>query len=104
MREAYAITDKLERQNAVAAAKEAIKATLSEEQLEDPNLGSALKKLESKVLRSDVVKNGRRIDGRALDGSRDRLPDLGSAPDPRLGAVHARRDAGPRGDDAGHRR
>jgi polyribonucleotide nucleotidyltransferase len=51
----------------VAAAKEAIKATLTEEQLEDPNLGSALKKLESKVLRSDVVKNGRRIDGRALD-------------------------------------
>jgi polyribonucleotide nucleotidyltransferase len=51
----------------VAAAKEAIKAALTEEQLEDPNLGSALKKLESTVLRSDVVKNGRRIDGRALD-------------------------------------
>jgi polyribonucleotide nucleotidyltransferase len=46
MRAAYAITDKQERTTAVAAAKEAIKATLSEEQLEDPNLGSALKKLE----------------------------------------------------------
>ncbi|MCT4683670.1 MAG: polyribonucleotide nucleotidyltransferase, partial [Roseicyclus sp.] len=67
MREAYAITDKQERVAAVAAAKEAIKASLSEEQLEDANLGSALKKLESMVLRSDVVKNGRRIDGRALD-------------------------------------
>ena len=33
----------------------------------DENLGSALKKLESKVLRGDVVKNGKRIDGRALD-------------------------------------
>jgi polyribonucleotide nucleotidyltransferase len=47
-----------------------IKDRLTEEQLEDPNLGSALKKLESTVLRSDVVKNGRRIDGRALDAVR----------------------------------
>ena len=67
MRDAYAITDKQERTSAVAAAKEAIKAELSEEELEDPNLGTALKKLESKVLRGDVVKNGKRIDGRALD-------------------------------------
>jgi polyribonucleotide nucleotidyltransferase len=67
MRDAYAITDKLERQNAVSAVKDGIKEGLTEEQLEDPNLGSALKKLESTVLRSDVVKNGRRIDGRALD-------------------------------------
>ncbi|WGH79796.1 polyribonucleotide nucleotidyltransferase [Jannaschia ovalis] len=67
MRDAYAITDKQERTAAVSAAKEAIKAELSEEELEDPNLGTALKKLESKVLRGDVVKNGKRIDGRALD-------------------------------------
>ncbi len=71
MREAYAITDKLERQTAVAAVKEGVKEDLSEEQLEDPNLSAALKKLESTVLRSDVVKNGRRIDGRALDEVRD---------------------------------
>ncbi len=71
MREAYAITDKLERQTAVAAVKEGVKEGLSEEQLEDPNLSAALKKLESTVLRSDVVKNGRRIDGRALDEVRD---------------------------------
>ncbi|MEM9796010.1 MAG: polyribonucleotide nucleotidyltransferase [Pseudomonadota bacterium] len=67
MRDAYAITDKQERVNAVAEAKDAIKATLTEEQLEDENLGTALKKLESSVLRGDVVKNGKRIDGRALD-------------------------------------
>ncbi|KAA9006022.1 polyribonucleotide nucleotidyltransferase [Histidinibacterium aquaticum] len=67
MRAAYAITDKQERTAAVSAAKEEIRAGLTEEQLEDPNLGSALKKLESTVLRGDVVKNGRRIDGRALD-------------------------------------
>ena len=71
MRAAYAIGDKQERTAAVAACKEAIIAGLTEEQQEDENLGSALKKLESGVLRSDVVKNGRRIDGRALDEVRD---------------------------------
>ena len=70
MRAAYAITDKQERVAAVAAAKEAIKAKLTEDQLADTDLGSALKKLESMVMRSDVVKNGRRIDGRALDAVR----------------------------------
>ncbi|MEL7150581.1 MAG: polyribonucleotide nucleotidyltransferase, partial [Pseudomonadota bacterium] len=67
MRAAYAILDKQERVAAVGAAKEAIKAALTEEQLEDENLGSALKKLESTVLRGAVVKEGKRIDGRALD-------------------------------------
>ncbi|ROU02861.1 polyribonucleotide nucleotidyltransferase [Histidinibacterium lentulum] len=67
MRAAYAILDKQERTAAVAQAKTDIKAALTEEQLEDPNLGSALKKLESTVLRGDVVKNGKRIDGRGLD-------------------------------------
>ncbi len=67
MRSAYAITDKQERTAAVAAAREGIEASLSEEQLEDANLGPAMKKLESSVLRGDVVKNGKRIDGRALD-------------------------------------
>ncbi len=71
MRAAYAIRDKQERTNAVSAVKEEIKAGLSEEQQEDANLGASLKKLESMVLRSDVVKNGRRIDGRALDEVRE---------------------------------
>ncbi len=67
MRAAYAISDKQERVSAVGAVKEEVIASLTEEQQEDGNLGSALKKLESVVLRGDVVKNGRRIDGRALD-------------------------------------
>ncbi len=67
MRAAYAISDKQERVAAVGAAKEEIIASLTEEQRDDSNLSSALKKLESVVLRGDVVKNGRRIDGRALD-------------------------------------
>ncbi|WP_372884096.1 polyribonucleotide nucleotidyltransferase [Shimia sp.] len=65
MRAAFALTDKQERTAAVAAAREAIKAALSEEQLEDANLGSAMKKLEAGILRGDVVKTGKRIDGRS---------------------------------------
>ncbi|MBW4981755.1 polyribonucleotide nucleotidyltransferase [Mameliella sp. CS4] len=80
MRAAYAITDKQERTAAVAAVKEEIKAGLTEEQLEDPNLGSAIKKLESMVLRGDVVKNGRRIDGRALDQVRPIVSETGLLP------------------------
>ncbi|NIZ09034.1 polyribonucleotide nucleotidyltransferase [Pseudooceanicola sp. HF7] len=80
MRAAYAITDKQERTTAVAAAKEEIKASLTEEQLADDNLGSALKKLESGVLRGDVVKNGRRIDGRATNEVRPIVAETGILP------------------------
>ncbi|MEM8774683.1 MAG: polyribonucleotide nucleotidyltransferase [Pseudomonadota bacterium] len=80
MRKAFAITDKQERVAAVNAAREAIKEKLSEEQLEDENLGSAMKKLEAGVLRGDVVKNGRRIDGRALDEVRDIVCETGLLP------------------------
>jgi polyribonucleotide nucleotidyltransferase len=80
MRDAYAITDKQERVNAVAAAKDAIKESLTEEQREDPNLGTAIKKLESMVLRGDVVKSGRRIDGRALDEVRPIVCETGFLP------------------------
>ncbi|MEM5469694.1 polyribonucleotide nucleotidyltransferase [Celeribacter marinus] len=80
MKAAYAITDKQERVAAVSAAKEGIKASLSEEQLADENLGAALKKLESSVLRGTVVKEGKRIDGRALDEIRPILSETGILP------------------------
>ncbi|MEO9825539.1 MAG: polyribonucleotide nucleotidyltransferase [Paracoccaceae bacterium] len=80
MRAAYAITDKQERTAAVGAARTAIKEALSEEQLEDENLGSALKGLESSVLRGDVVKHGRRIDGRKTDEIRDIVSETGMLP------------------------
>ena len=80
MRAAFAITDKQERTAAVAAARDAIKAALSEEQLEDENLGSALKKLEASILRGDVVKTGKRIDGRKTDEIRDIVCETGFLP------------------------
>ncbi|MCB6179789.1 polyribonucleotide nucleotidyltransferase [Rhodobacter sp. Har01] len=64
MRAAFALRDKQERTNAIDAAAEAIVAALSDEDKADANLGAAIKKLESSILRGDVVKNGTRIDGR----------------------------------------
>jgi polyribonucleotide nucleotidyltransferase len=80
IRAAYAITDKQERTTAVSDAKAAIVDALSEEQQEDANLGSALKKLEASVLRGDVVKTGKRIDGRALDTVRPIVSEVGLLP------------------------
>ena len=80
MRAAFAITDKQERTAAVAAARETIKEKLTEEQLEDANLGSALKKLEAGILRGDVVKTGKRIDGRKTDEIRDIVSETGLLP------------------------
>ncbi|SDC67165.1 polyribonucleotide nucleotidyltransferase [Ruegeria marina] len=80
MRAAFAITDKQERTAAVAAAREAIKAALTEEQLEDANLGSALKKLEAGILRGDVVKGGKRIDGRDTTTVRPIVAETGLLP------------------------
>jgi len=80
MRAAYAILNKSERQNTIEAAKAAIKASLSEEELADANLGPALKKLESAILRGDVVANGKRIDGRDTRTVRPIVSEVGILP------------------------
>ncbi|WP_166418092.1 polyribonucleotide nucleotidyltransferase [Cochlodiniinecator piscidefendens] len=80
MRAAFAIGDKQERTAAVSAARDTILGALSEEQLADVNLGSALKKLEASILRGDVVKTGKRIDGRATDEIRDIQSETGFLP------------------------
>ncbi len=80
MRAAFAIRNKQERVNAVAAAREAVKATLSEEELADENLGSALKKLESSILRGDIINGGARIDGRDNKTVRPIVSEVGVLP------------------------
>jgi polyribonucleotide nucleotidyltransferase len=77
MRAAFAIADKQERTAAVSAARDTIKAALTDEQKDDANLGSALKKLEASILRGDVVKTGTRIDGRKTDEIRDIVSETG---------------------------
>ncbi|MFN3576893.1 MAG: polyribonucleotide nucleotidyltransferase [Tabrizicola sp.] len=80
MRAAFAIRDKQERTNAIEAAVSAIKAAMSEEDQADPNLYPAIKQLESAVLRGDVVKHGRRIDGRDTKTVRPIVCETGVLP------------------------
>ena len=80
MRAAFALTDKQERQTAISTARDAIKEALNEDELEDKNLGSAIKKLESEVVRGDVLKTKKRIDGRDLDTVRPIVSEVGLLP------------------------
>ena len=80
MRKAFKITDKQERTTAVSAARDVIKAALTEEQLADANLGSAMKGLEGSILRGDVVKTGKRIDGRDTTTVRPIVSETGILP------------------------
>ncbi len=80
MRAAFAIGDKQERTQAISAARDTVLASLSAEDQTDANLGTCFKKLESSILRGDVVKNGVRIDGRKLDEVRAIVSEVGILP------------------------
>ncbi len=80
IRAAFAITDKQERTAAISAAREKIIEGLSEEDREDANLSTAMKKLESSVVRGDIVNTGKRIDGRDLSTVRPIVGETGLLP------------------------
>ncbi len=65
MRAAFGIKDKQQRVNAISEARAAIKAQLTEEELADSQLDTAMKKLEASILRGDVINGAPRIDGRS---------------------------------------
>ncbi|MCA3448683.1 MAG: polyribonucleotide nucleotidyltransferase [Rhodobacter sp.] len=80
MRAAFAIRDKQERTTAIDAAGAAIVATLSDEDKADSNLGDAIKKLESSILRGDIISGGARIDGRDTKTVRPIIGETGILP------------------------
>ncbi len=80
MREAFAITDKQARTTAISEARTAIREGLDETERDDPNLDAAIKKLESSVVRWDVLNHGRRIDGRDLTTVRPIEAEVGILP------------------------
>ncbi|MEI7932154.1 MAG: polyribonucleotide nucleotidyltransferase, partial [Alphaproteobacteria bacterium] len=82
---AYKIKGKAERHAAVGAAKKRMieHLGLSESNpkgIEAPKLGYAFKEVEASVLRRDVLKTKKRIDGRALDKVRDIVSEVGVLP------------------------
>jgi polyribonucleotide nucleotidyltransferase len=80
MRAAFALRDKQERTNAISDAVSVIKAALSDEDKADINLGSAIKKLESSILRGDIINGGARIDGRDNKTVRPIVSETGILP------------------------
>ena len=80
MRAAFGLRDKQERVNAISAARDIVKAGLADEELVDQNLGSAFKKLESSILRGDIIKGGARIDGRDNKTVRPIVSEVGILP------------------------
>ncbi len=68
---AFSIPDKQERQNALTEVKQNVLNNLSDEELENEELESCFKKIESTVVRSNILKKGKRIDGRKLDKVRN---------------------------------
>ena len=80
-RDAYKIKDKMERQDACAAVREAVKAAFADdEDVPDNMVSEQLKKLEAKVVRGDIVKTGMRIDGRDTKTVRPIVCEVGVLP------------------------
>ena len=66
LKKAFEISEKKERQSAVASAVDKIKSSLSDEENEGNEVNELIKKLESEVVRNNILDNGSRIDGRDL--------------------------------------
>ena len=66
LKEAFEISDKKDRQASVASAVEKIKSSLSDEENEGSEVKELIKRLESEVVRNNILDDGLRIDGRDL--------------------------------------
>ncbi|MBR9808504.1 MAG: polyribonucleotide nucleotidyltransferase [Alphaproteobacteria bacterium] len=82
---AYKITEKLDRQAAVGAARDKAKEALvgTEEEpgeMSGETFKAAFKEAEASVVRGDILKTGQRIDGRKLDQVRPILAEAGFLP------------------------
>ena len=85
LRAAYAETVKLERQDKVAAVKDRVTAEIAADDSLDPEftaetLPDIFKDLEKDIVRRDILKTGRRIDGRDTSTVRPIAVDAGLLP------------------------
>ena len=78
--EAYQITIKQERVEALSAARDTVMLALEEEEL-DTEIGAAVfKKVEKDIVRGSIIKTGQRIDGRDTKTVRDISCEVGILP------------------------
>ncbi len=78
--EAYQVPDKMLRQDQVAAAKQAGLAGLAENEAELAVAPGVLKSLESDIVRGNILKTGKRIDGRTTKDVRRIESQVGVLP------------------------
>ena len=87
--QAYEISQKTERQEAISQAKDKIKSELGE-QYPEQDVSNQIKKLESRILRNNILEKGHRIDGRALTQVRPIECEVGVFPRPHGSALFTR--------------
>ncbi len=85
LRDAYKISDKMDRQAAVAAAKDVASAQITEsgefdDELLAATLGDAFKSLEKNIVRLSILDTGVRIDGRDTKTVRAIVSEVGVLP------------------------
>jgi polyribonucleotide nucleotidyltransferase len=84
LRAAYAIPQKMERQNAVAAVKKAVMAHFfpegAEPEFDKLRVAGVFKELEAKIVRWNILDTGKRIDGRDLKTVRQIVTEVGLLP------------------------
>ena len=104
--DAMRIKDKLESYGRVDQVLADLVASVPEAEVERRlEAKKIFKGLKEKVLRDEILERGHRLDGRKFDEIRAIWSEVhGAAARPRLGGLHARRDAGAGHGDARHRR
>ncbi len=85
LREAYSESDKMTRQDKVSAVKEETFKALGEDETVDQELlsevgGGAFKSLEKDIVRRDILRTGKRIDGRDTRTVRPIVSEVGILP------------------------
>ncbi len=78
LRAAYKITEKQDRTNAISEVRTKVKEAFAEDEaVEDREISDLLKKLEKDIVRGDILKTKKRIDGRKLDQVRPIVGEVG---------------------------
>ena len=85
LRGAYAETDKMARQDKISQVKDRVREELTADESLDQELlkesfGDAFKKLEKNIVRRDILKTGKRIDGRDTKTVRPIASEVGLLP------------------------
>lgn len=89
-RDAYAMTVKQDRSRRLNELRTTITQALAEKEFSEPIIAKKIKELESEVVRHDILKTGKRIDGRDTKTIRPIMTEVGVLPKPHGSALFTR--------------